>query len=508
MATQKFINNFRTTIAATFGAGDTILQVADTTGLPVLSNGDFFLLTVFRQAGIQESGWEVVKVTGMVGNNLTVQRSAEGAGASQFLAGSIVAARLTAGSLEAKADKAALGTAAGKNVPAAGNAAATEVVLGNDARLSDARTPVTHTHPLSSLVRGTNAGGDVQQGNMLFIDNDTVYPGYLRDVIHTVINYSDSNGTVRPAFVSYTAYSGQAIIDFIITPSGAGAFACNVPDATATGGNKRGQYANDFQRSRSTAAMVASGDYSTLLGGRQNTVSANYSTIAGGWSNSATGLYSAVSGGWSNKASGVNSNVAGGNANTASGEATAVGGGTNNSMWAKYSCCPGGGGADDFGIIGSHVWGGAASSASTFHSQVMGVLLVGLTTGTTPVVLTTNGAPYNDAGTINFPVMPDNCTFAVEFTIMARNVLAGTLAVGVSSMRSGIALFTRQVGESTITKVSEVNISSSNTGVLNPTSPFTVDTVTGGIKITVTGPSGTSVQWLANLKISMVRSVG
>ena len=38
------------------------------------------------------------------------------------------------------------GTAAGKNVPAAGDAAVGEVVLGNDTRLSDARTPTAHTH--------------------------------------------------------------------------------------------------------------------------------------------------------------------------------------------------------------------------------------------------------------------------------------------------------------------------------------------------------------------------
>ena len=39
-----------------------------------------------------------------------------------------------------------LGTAAGKNVAASGNASATEVVMGNDSRLTDARTPTTHMH--------------------------------------------------------------------------------------------------------------------------------------------------------------------------------------------------------------------------------------------------------------------------------------------------------------------------------------------------------------------------
>jgi len=43
------------------------------------------------------------------------------------------------------------GTAASKNTPAAGNASATEVVLGSDTRLSDARTPTSHTHTESEV---------------------------------------------------------------------------------------------------------------------------------------------------------------------------------------------------------------------------------------------------------------------------------------------------------------------------------------------------------------------
>lgn len=40
----------------------------------------------------------------------------------------------------------ALGTSAAKNIPATGNASATEVVYGTDTRLSNARTPTAHTH--------------------------------------------------------------------------------------------------------------------------------------------------------------------------------------------------------------------------------------------------------------------------------------------------------------------------------------------------------------------------
>ena len=39
-----------------------------------------------------------------------------------------------------------LGTASVKNVPASGNASSTEVVMGNDTRLTDSRTPTSHSH--------------------------------------------------------------------------------------------------------------------------------------------------------------------------------------------------------------------------------------------------------------------------------------------------------------------------------------------------------------------------
>jgi len=54
------------------------------------------------------------------------------------------------------------GTAASKNVPASGDAAAGEAVLGNDSRLTDSRPPTAHTHPLSEITdSGTAASKNV-----------------------------------------------------------------------------------------------------------------------------------------------------------------------------------------------------------------------------------------------------------------------------------------------------------------------------------------------------------
>jgi hypothetical protein len=54
------------------------------------------------------------------------------------------------------------GSAAALDVPASGDAASVEVVKGNDSRLTDARTPTSHTHTLSDVTdAGTSAGLDV-----------------------------------------------------------------------------------------------------------------------------------------------------------------------------------------------------------------------------------------------------------------------------------------------------------------------------------------------------------
>jgi hypothetical protein len=50
-----------------------------------------------------------------------------------------------------------LGSAATKTAPASGNAASGEVVLGNDTRLTDSRTPTSHNHAASEITSGTIA---------------------------------------------------------------------------------------------------------------------------------------------------------------------------------------------------------------------------------------------------------------------------------------------------------------------------------------------------------------
>lgn len=102
--TQLFINNFSTTLSQTLGVADTGMTLTSAAGLPVLTGTDFYLLTLFRLSGVEESGHEVVKVTARTNNYLTIERAFEGAAASQFAIGDRVQARVTAKSMTAKQD--------------------------------------------------------------------------------------------------------------------------------------------------------------------------------------------------------------------------------------------------------------------------------------------------------------------------------------------------------------------------------------------------------------------
>lgn len=81
--------------------------------------------------------------------------------------------------------KGGLGTAAALNVAASGDAATTEVVKGDDSRLTDARTPVSHTHTKSEITDfptlGTaaakNSTNAVTQNSTDLVESGAVYTG-------------------------------------------------------------------------------------------------------------------------------------------------------------------------------------------------------------------------------------------------------------------------------------------------------------------------------------------
>lgn len=92
-----------------------------------------------------------------------------------------------------------LGTASTKDVPASGNASTSQVVMGNDTRLSDARTPTSHNH------------GNIQNGGTLQTTDVAIANG---DKL-VVTDSSDSNKVARTS----TSFDGSTT-STALTPKG------------------------------------------------------------------------------------------------------------------------------------------------------------------------------------------------------------------------------------------------------------------------------------------------
>lgn len=216
------------------------------------------------------------------------------------------------------------------------------------------------------------------------------------------LNTSAPNNTVNAS--TFTASGGTTNQDAIIQPKGTGAFILQLPDNTATGGNKRGDHAIDLQTGRTVATAVASGQYS-FVAGYDNTATQNMSiaigntntstgngAIAVGNLNTATGAAS-VALGAQNTAGGTNAAVALGKENVASGE---------NSVAIGFQNISSG----DF----SAVIGGATNSNAGAYSVVMGQ------------GLTFTAAADNSFGFLSNPLLTSSMTIASPNTAVFGNV--------------------------------------------------------------------------------------
>jgi hypothetical protein len=132
-----------------------------------------------------------------------------------------------------------------------------------------------------------------------------------------------------------SAQGSDTNIPVVVQPKGTGALQAQQTDSTATGGNARGANAVDWQTLRDAASKVASGTYSTISGGKDNTSSNWAAVVGGGEFNNAGALDSTVAGGNFNSATGVFSAIVGGGGNNANGYYNFVGGGQTNTATAN-----------------------------------------------------------------------------------------------------------------------------------------------------------------------------
>ena len=91
----KFSNNGKTTLASNITSSATSISVTDGSVFPTLGSGDYFYLTFENSS----SGVEIVKVTNLTGNTLTVERAQENTTASAYASGDRAELRLTVGGI-------------------------------------------------------------------------------------------------------------------------------------------------------------------------------------------------------------------------------------------------------------------------------------------------------------------------------------------------------------------------------------------------------------------------
>ncbi|HRE58030.1 MAG TPA: hypothetical protein PLW09_09430 [Candidatus Kapabacteria bacterium] len=136
-----------------------------------------------------------------------------------------------------------------------------------------------------------------------------------------------------------------------------------LPDDTDAGGAKRGENSVDWQMLRLSADQVASGHFSVIGGGGDNSVAGNYSVIGGGGDNSVAGSYSVVSGGVSNRMDGYLSTIGGGYENFIGfdAEGGVITGGSFNQL-----------GGNEWGSAASSILGGSNNELYGDYSTILG----------------------------------------------------------------------------------------------------------------------------------------
>ena len=237
----KFANLASTTLSSAITNSATSIAVADASLFPTLGSGDYFYATIGEGAGS-----EIVKVTAISSNTLTVTRAQDGTTASAFSSGETIALRVVAAALDdiasqaqsaadtesvsisgdtmtgtlALTDDTAIAWGSGTSRPAIiGNTADDDLdiyILGNSIVNVDASgIDVTGTITATKLIDSDNSnayvdpnGASVLQGSLLSKghssgDNWMPYTDgnfYIRAPITTFDNhvrFSDGNGTLE-----------------------------------------------------------------------------------------------------------------------------------------------------------------------------------------------------------------------------------------------------------------------------------------------------------------------
>ena len=282
---------------------------------------------------------------------------------------------------------------------------------------------------------------------------------------------TDALSVTGSVIVPIVAAASSGDVNLILAPIGTGAIQSQIADNTATGGNARGQYAVDLQRARTAATMVASGNYSFVVG--QNNRASGIHSFAAGQFNTASGNWSVAFGAASSATAGA-AFAAGAESSASGSQSTALG----SRALARISHQV---------AMGARIFDSGRSQYNIFIAGAT-------TTNATPTVLIVS----QDTAQIT---LQNNSALRFNILVIA-NVTGGGNTSGWELKgvikRGANAASTALVGTVTTTLVGQ------DAGASGWAIAATANTSTGGLTITATGQAGTTIRWVATVECAEV----
>lgn len=298
-------------------------------------------------------------------------------------------------------------------------------------------------------------------------------------------NWSESAGTYSSKdWKRFYPVSGTNV-NAVFSPLGTGSIQAHVADGTSTGGNQRGSNAVDWQNKRSAADQVASGSYSCVPGGKNNTASGQFS-FASGFGNTVSGS--------SSFGLGCNHSVSG---------SYAGGLGWGCTVGANYSMCMG------YGALTGNTKGAVAIASGQISNGVRGAsqgLFIALSRITTDATagkeLLTMYSFGTTASTTNQITLSNNSTITFRAVVSAHrtDTLSG-LTNRSSWVVQGVAY---RDANAASTGVSSTVTAISNTP--GYTLAVDADTTNGSLRFKGTGAVGHTIRWSAFVMCNEVKS--
>lgn len=340
---------------------------------------------------------------------------------------------------------------------------------------TDIITAVGHTYSANQAVRFLSLTG----GSGL--NTTTTY--YVRDISGNTFKVSTTsgggavnfttditNGTVLAGEynVSIENQDSQTNSSIVITPKGTGALILGPrPDGTSTGGAQRGIYSVDLQLIKAAVTQIASGTYSAIVGGINNTASGSLSCVIAGSTCYATGDRSICAG---------NSSIASGNESLAFG-LSCVASSTNSIAIGNNAS------ANRVGMI---------AQASARFSSNQG-------TAQKETAVLSNKTTTNSA----VELFLDGTTGAQRFSIPSGRVTSMLINItGVKSDGSAVAHYVRQysiknVGGTTSEVYAAVTIGTDNAA--GTSIAISANDTNDALKIECTGIASETWRWVASV---------